>query len=418
MEKSFVARNLRKSISYVNIRKNKDLHTEAKRQIFAKKAANLVDENTIFENSLNSLTLKGKQAFTINDTSKNLVLNLLSRNIKTSYNILVKSREEITATLIAFLKESSPYHIHRFDVKSFYESFDRSKIISKLKKDGIISKKNIDLLVLFFKELEDNDIIGLPRGLGLSATLSELMMKEFDKLKKNMAGVFYYARFVDDMILITDNKLSKPHVIAEIENSVPDKLEIHKRGKKIFFGRLTKAKKQGEYTQCKFSYLGYKYTSQTILSEKDSFIEIPRRSVLVDISDDKVKKIQNKLIRSFTSYITSKRSSEDYELLVNRLKFLTGNYNLVNTSNINNIKSGIYYNYNLINQDNQLKKLDNFMRGLLFSKKHKLSSRIQIKIPLSKRKDLSHFSFQVGHSKKRFFKFTYKNFMQIKRTWL
>lgn len=138
----------------------------------------------------------------------------------------------------------------------------------------------------------------------------------------------------------------------------------------------------------------------------------------MDISDDKVQKIQSRLIKSFTSYITSKHYPEDYELLVNRLKFLTGNYELINTSNINNIKSGIYYNYNLINQDNNLKKLDNFMRGLLFSKKYKLSSRIQKVIPLKKRKDLSHFSFQIGHTKKRFYKFTYKNFMQIKRTWL
>lgn len=42
---------------------------------------------------------------------------------------------------------------------------------------------------------------GLPRGLSISSVMSELYMKYFDLRIRRLEGVYYYARFVDDIVV-------------------------------------------------------------------------------------------------------------------------------------------------------------------------------------------------------------------------
>ncbi|EPM56853.1 phage-related reverse transcriptase/maturase family protein, partial [Pseudomonas syringae pv. actinidiae ICMP 19103] len=42
------------------------------------------------------------------------------------------------------------------------------------------------------------------RGLALSATITEIVMQDFDNSIKELDGVFYYGRYVDDIIVVTD----------------------------------------------------------------------------------------------------------------------------------------------------------------------------------------------------------------------
>ncbi|EGH68896.1 hypothetical protein PSYAC_29236, partial [Pseudomonas syringae pv. actinidiae str. M302091] len=41
-------------------------------------------------------------------------------------------------------------------------------------------------------------------GLALSATITEIVMQDFDNSIKELDGVFYYGRYVDDIIVVTD----------------------------------------------------------------------------------------------------------------------------------------------------------------------------------------------------------------------
>lgn len=419
MERSFVARNLRKCISYQDILKNPALDSEDKRQDLAKSAALQVDSPGIFQDLLRVITINSKSVYTVKKHENALILKLLSYNLKSSYRVSVKNREHIVRNLISFLRESSPYHIHRYDIESFYESIDRSSLFKKVQNDGLLSRKSMHLLRLFFRELDRGSIPGLPRGLGISASLSELALQGVDKKVREKEGVFLYERFVDDIILITDTDIPAKTSRQLLEELLPSGLKIHKAGSdKTYFGNVSKPSDSKKGKKKTFSYLGYSFTSTEKNHNSDEFLKIRRRQVNIDISADKTQKIKKRIIKSFTSYISSgTRGPKDYDLLIKRLKFLSGNYYLHNISSINDVKSGIYYNYRLINQEQQLEELDHFLKSLLFYQRTNLSRRIQSAISIDKRREIAHFSFKEGYRRKRFHKFTYVDLLRIKRAW-
>ncbi len=419
MEKSYVARNLRKCISYKNILKHPYLKDEENRKKSSLIAASQVDNLNVFNDIFDTIKIKSKNVYMINSIEKSLILRLLSNNIKSCYNISVKSREQIVTNLISFLRESSPYHIHRFDIESFYESIDRESLFKKIKDDGILSKKSIILLRLFFQELTNKSIPGLPRGLRLSAILSEFALKYIDLGIRSTDGVFVYERFVDDIILITDTNIQKKDGRAILEDKLPSNLKLHAiNSKKTYFGRVAKPNDKEVSKENIFSYLGYCYTVTEKNHVSENFLKIKRRDVGIHISSEKIRKLKNRLIKSFMSYVTSGlKSKKDYDMLIKRLKFLTGNYYLYNISTISNVKSGIYYNYKLINQKKQINRLDEFLKSLLFCRKSRLSLRIQNAVPIEKRRELAFFSFNKGHSQRVFYKFNYVDFSEIKKVW-
>ena len=382
-------------------------------------AASQVDNLNVFNDIFDTIKIKSKNVYMINSIEKSLILRLLSNNIKSCYNISVKSREQIVTNLISFLRESSPYHIHRFDIESFYESIDRESLFKKIKDDGILSKKSIILLRLFFQELTNKSIPGLPRGLRLSAILSEFALKYIDLGIRSTDGVFVYERFVDDIILITDTNIQKKDGRAILEDKLPSNLKLHAiNSKKTYFGRVAKPNDKEVSKENIFSYLGYCYTVTEKNHVSENFLKIKRRDVGIDISSEKIRKLKNRLIKSFMSYVTSGlKSKKDYDMLIKRLKFLTGNYYLYNISTISNVKSGIYYNYKLINQKKQINRLDEFLKSLLFCRKSRLSLRIQNAVPIEKRRELAFFSFNKGHSQRVFYKFNYVDFSEIKKVW-
>lgn len=421
MERSYVKTNLRKCISYRDIRKNIELHDENKRMDVSTKAALLVNDPDVFNSLFKVIRVKSEDVYIVQNIESDLILKLLSRNIKSCYRIAVKSRDNIVQNLISFVRESSSYHVHRFDIKSFYENIDREFIINKLQRDGLLSKTSISLLQLYFKELDNELIKGLPMGVGLSSILSELTLQDFDNDVKNIDGVYLYERFVDDIILITDCDNSAKRSYSKLLSLLPKGLEFHGTStSKRSFDTVSKVKNDDD-TKAKeitFNFLGYKFFITEKNHDSDNFLKIKRRGVGIDISDDKVIKLKNRIIKSFVSYINSSDTRyEHYSLLIKRLKFLSGNYYLNNTSREKNVKSGIYYNYRFINQDSQLEVLDRFLISLLFSKRSKLSLRIRQKININHRLNLASFSFVVGHSEKKFHQFTYFDYVKIKRVW-
>ena len=114
-----------------------------------------------------------------------------------------------------------------------------------------------------------------------------------------------------------------------------------------------------------FNFLGYTYLIHNI-TDDDGF-----RKITVDISTKKQKKIKTRIIQSILAY---SRDHND-ELLIKRIKFLSGNYSV----NLNNdfqkkyseedgsiLKGGIYYNNKFINTDANLSTLNDFIKKLLF----------------------------------------------------
>lgn len=417
-EKAYVAGNLRKAVRYRNLIKIAKFKNSLHLNSTAASSIADIKSNTIWNGAISNLKIKGKDAWTIKEPNAVLVHNLLVSNIQRSYDTRCNDRKFTIQLLLSHLRDSYNYSIHRLDIKSFYESFDRREILKKLKSDSILSTKSLKILESLFEELNLIGTMGLPRGLGLSSALSELMMCSFDGNIGSMKQVLFYARFVDDIIVISTPALNKKLMNQKLtESGLPHVLEFHDTGDKVFFSQVEKvSNKQSKLTS--FDFLGYEFHIKQNEDTVGNNIDFKRRKVNVSIAPSKIKKIKKRVISSFAAVLSSNKASQpEIELLNKRLKFLTKNFLLESSSRGPDVYSGIYHNYNFIDQYTELKELDGFYQNLLFGKNSKLSGRIKRSLSFNTRKGLAKHSFLRGFKEREFCRFSYQDFGEIKKAW-
>ncbi|OBX51054.1 antiviral reverse transcriptase Drt3a [Moraxella nonliquefaciens] len=348
-------------------------------------------------------SLKGKTVYSYYDLREYLFQKRFITSFKSINKVTQQNRDEIVLSIMALIQEHKPYRILRLDIKDFYESIDRIDLLEKIKRDKIYSIDTVKILERFFECFEREGILGLPRGLPMSAILAEYYMRNFDKVCKGMGGVFFYARFVDDIIIFTTNQEFKE---CDLQDKLPKGLQFNTQKSKIIKFNATPIK---EY----FSYLGYQF-----------YIDYTKKEVNfdVDIAPEKIKKIKTRIVKSFLDY----NKNNNFNLLLKRIRFLTNNYFIYNKNRGTKIKSGIYYNYKYITIEKidegrlSLYDLDKFLQSIIFSTKlqkdilgceHLLSN--------DKKAQLSKHKFINGFKHKKFQKFSRspKEFKKINRCW-
>jgi len=334
-----------------------------------------------------------------------LVLRKLNDNIKRIYKAEQSNRKVIISQVKVLLEETCPYWIIKTDIKSFYESIDRNRIISKFKDDAILSHYSMFLLKKLFSDTLISSSTGVPRGMNISATLSEIYMRKFDKWIKAFDGVFFYARFVDDIIIFINTFHDAKCLLEKINFKLEEfaqGLTINQGKTQIFNGLKIKQfdLKDGIKKNEFLEYLGYRFT-------KDE-----NNNLNICIAEKKIKKIKTRIILSFMDYLKNK----SFNLLNNRIKFLTGNYKIKKTSEGNILKSGIFFNYPNINNNMQLNELNYYYRKILFCKKGKIGVELA-KLPLTQRNKLKKYNFVDGFEKKLSKSFSYKEMKKIVECW-
>lgn len=88
----------------------------------------------------------------------------------------------------------------KMDIRKFYQSID-GKILKKQLRRVL---KDPDALWLFDVIIDSSD--GLPIGYVTSVYLSDFHLQQIDHIIKEVLGIKYYARYVDDMVLFSTNK--------------------------------------------------------------------------------------------------------------------------------------------------------------------------------------------------------------------
>ncbi|MDK1182751.1 RNA-directed DNA polymerase, partial [Cronobacter sakazakii] len=196
------------------------------------------------------------------------------------------------------------------DIKDFYESINRNTIIEKLVKSPIVSYKTKRLIKRFFELPHVSLESGLPRGIGLSATMAELYLEDFDDKVKRTNSVFYYARYVDDIIIFTCDKIMDFQ--AFFKTFLPDNLEFNiSKCREINIHSDDKGMMADE-----FNYLGYCFCVRNGKVKNSE-----KRDVKVTISKKKIFKLKRKIVLSLKDYC----NTNDFTLLEKRIKFLTSN---------------------------------------------------------------------------------------------
>jgi hypothetical protein len=215
-----------------------------------------------------------------------------------------------------------------------------------------------------------------------------MYLRDFDKSISNHNDVYYYARYVDDIIVVCLDGLYEvenllQHNIKKLHLDFNDKYKVINNQHKID----------------SFDYLGVNFAFG---SEK----------VIFSLSENKLKKLKTRIIKSILDY----KNNKNDVLLLNRIKFLSSNHTIYTKTESNNLKAGIYYSNQHLNDFRQLNELNDFLRKSLTSKKGTLSKVSKI-IPKSVIALCMKQCFFKGYIEKRMVQFESSSMAIIVRCW-
>lgn len=372
------------------IKGRKEAHSTLVDNALQKVSRQILSKNFRVELNVSPTLIRNKKVYGVGrDLAKILAIRFVQKILKEVYHIEMPPRDILVAQVKALAMDGAPKFILRTDVESFYESVRHKDLLESIHQSpqlSVLVKRIITRLLGDYLKLSGADR-GLPRGVGISAYLSEIYLAYIDAEIRRNNEIFYYARYVDDMIIMfaPEKKEATNEYLASFG------VLLAKKG--LSLNDKTQELNLMDEQRGKFTYLGYEFD-----------VSPSRRGVRMSIA--KVKRYQERIEKSFKDYhakvafIPRKAARE----LIARSLFLTGNMRLFNRKS--NAFVGIYYSNKHITELSQLRGLDKFFQ----TKTNSLTDM------MLKRK-LSRLSFENGFVKKEFRSFSTKKLSEISRGW-
>ena len=403
-DRTFNLDTLGRMIQAHDFHKYENLYDPNVRQFHVEKALQIANDGFTTA-SLRMHVLKGKLIYQPLDLSTSLVLRKISGNITRVTAVRQQSRVDILKILKALCTEGVPFCVHKIDIKSFYESVPRQILIDNIFRDIPSSPTTLRVLKKFFEYLESESISGLPRGIGLSAILSEYLLRDFDQMVKSLPDVYYYARYVDDMVIISRNLTKAKMIQKKIVRGLPEGLEANY--KKTRFIKFNADKKTPEGIK-KFDFLGHEFSVSAISGS------ISKREVNVDISESKIKKIKTRIVKSIQTF----NSDHNFKDLEKRMWIISANHFFFDHRSGRYRGGGIYHNYKFIDETSKsLQVLDDFLRHAITSGKGKVFKSFRSATNNAQRSKLMKCSFQRNFEKRKHYSFNNKDLERLMRCW-
>lgn len=348
----------------------------------------------------------GKNRYTASDIGTKLVFRKTQKNLTPAIGYL-KNRNQIIRELRQILADSSPYRVYKLDISNFFESINNEYLNSVIDNLNTTAQTK-DVTKRIIADYNRNFNQGIPRGVEISPILSEIALKDFDHSALSNENIFYYSRFVDDILIITSSLECEKKFIRDLRSKLPEGL-IFNHIKKTIKNIETHSTKNREES---FDHLGYKITiSKPNTSEKKAKNQF--RKISIDISDKKTDKISGKIIKAFYSY----SKNNDFDLLIDRITFLSTNRNIVEKYHNKTIATGIYYSHSEASpESNNLEKLDKLLKTLTLSPKGRISNALRTLTKLQKRR-LLRISFRSGFKKRIFKRYSPLRLTEIIKIW-
>jgi len=335
---------------------------------------------------------KGKPVYCIDKEPETFfVVKQLQRNISRIYGVKQANRHDLVCQLRDTVWNNFPFELVRTDISTFYESINRKGLVDKLDRDQLLSpasKKYIKQILDSYGAISGT-ATGVPRGVGISAYLAELYLRQVDKDIRALPGLVLYCRFVDDVVAVfarppTGKALGS---YKDLIITIFGKNALAHNPKKTFEFDLAKPETK------KFEYLGYRFLLRPGHCE-------------IRASAAKVSKYKLRMKAAFEDYWHQRpyNSKGAFRNLVARIKFLTGNTRLSNSKS--RAETGIYYNNSIVNQLSSFVLLDKILKARATELKR--SSLI---------KRLKPYNFTDGFQSRRFHNFSTRELQIIVSAW-
>lgn len=352
---------------------------------------------------LEEIKIKEKKGIKIKCLSTKIIHHKINKILQESFNIKNTNRRILCKQIFASLEDSSPYNILKIDIKDFFESINISELKNIINTNEKISP-HIKYLIYYYLDFFESDLklTGIPRGIQLSSTLCNLYLKNFDDSVKKINEVFYYCRYVDDIFIIYNPSEKPSEFQKKISSLLPKGCNFNSTKTKNL--ELKKGA-PGKFET--IDYLGYNFKIKNNIENKRF------RNVEVSISENKINKIKKRICRSFIDFY----KNNNMRLLIQRINYLSSNTKIFSTNQNKRVLIGIYYNYNLINTNLQLKELDRFTRILVLKPNIIMRSSILKPISSKHKKHLLSCSFEKCVLEKRFKYFNPQTLSLLKKCW-
>lgn len=351
----------------------------------------------------------GKSIYQQTDIAETLVARHITSNIKRVTRVKQDDRQFIVTCMKSMLSEGVSFRVYKFDIASFYESVDVKKVCKRLEDDIAFSGQSIRALRSLMEQLAIAGVSGLPRGMAISATLAEYLLRDFDNIVSNQSEVWFFARFVDDIVLITSGNEDGGAFRQRVEGWLPDELCFNKKTAILNFSAYKKTNTSAQENL--FPFLGYQFSVG--MSYRNNNLDKIQRNTWLDIAPSKVSKIKSRIARSLIDY----SENGNFDLLLLRTRLLTSNFRFYDKSRDKVRTSGIYFNYPLICPDRStaLPSLDRYLLNVITSPHPK--NRLRPAVNNGQRRELLNLSFYDGFKNKRFFHFTPTQLSALTACW-
>lgn len=358
---------------------------------------------------LDEITIKGHVAHCVRSTQHSVVLRGLNRILRRATGIKPLDRDLVIRRLHTVLQEGVPHRVYKFDIKSFFDSLNRNELLKALAVIPQVPRSALLTLHNYFNHLTDQNIVGLPRGIPLSATLAEISLQEFDKKISGLPEVYFHARYVDDIIIVTGARESQRDFVKDVVALLPPGLSInHQKTKAVDLPVSVKG--QPDPPPGQFDYLGYSFEIHPATRRGDRrFI----RQVDVTLAKRKVQRMKTRLCLAVCQYL----QDDDLWGLERRLQLLTGNCTIRDFVTGRERSIGLYCNYRRINSVIALEELDRFLRSVLIGRRLGIAKRFAMVAPVARRRELLRYSFLTSYKQKKFYSFSPYQLAELRRCW-
>ena len=360
--------------------------------------------------------VRGKTCVSYTRHEHHLIHRVLSRHIAKRFRVAPLGRDYIVRAVLASLKDSTPMWILRRDLKSFYETVPTSAIKERLYHDTSIPEiVRRHVRTVFDQHCEADH--GLPRGVGLAATLAELAMNDFDRAVRAHTGVYRYFRFSDDILVFS---YLEPTALNNLIDSRVAEMGMALNAKKSRNLYVNSSQPPSKAAILHFEYLGYKFSFPA-----SAFHSKPR-PVRVSISTRKIARLKTRIILSLREL----RANGNYNLFLQRMRYLSGNFTVERYSpkvgRSKKTRIGIFYNYRLCGQYGgeaveeydclELKQLDGFFHSIVFGQSSEFAPAVQA-LPAAVQARLRRVSFFHGFRSRFTHHFPATIFSTIAEAW-
>lgn len=267
---------------------------------------------------------------------ENFICHYLKMRLDKVFRIKYASRSKIITLLfntIPALKNMNDFTIIRADFKSFFDSVLSHFVYEKYILPSLLHRGDKDILEKYIDEFKY-----CYAGLCLSNGMTEIVCRDFDKrlkAKLTVYGVFFYERYVDDMLIMLNSYMSKDGIIDIINETINEAFGTCPVKLSTLPAKFSYISKRGLGASQKFNFLGYEF-----------FINFNGKIEFeYGIAEKKRKRYSNIIEQAFIQYAIN----QNEELLRQRIKIFSSRVviarQLMGTS-FDWLTKGVIANYN------------------------------------------------------------------------